>query len=52
MPCCYITDEATGAAAAMAARDAGDTRSINIGEWQARRMRMGTYLPNVKEPPQ
>ena len=47
MPGCYITGQAAGVAAAMAARSGCDTRSIDAGDLQARLKAMGAYLPNA-----
>ncbi|NLB60740.1 MAG: FAD-dependent oxidoreductase, partial [Lentisphaerae bacterium] len=46
MPGCYITGQAAGVAAAMAARRRGDTRQIAIRELQARLIKLGAYLPH------
>jgi len=48
MPGCYITGQAAGVAAAMAAQADADTRSIEIRELQTRLKDMGAYLPNLK----
>lgn len=47
MPGCYITGQAAGVAAAMAATQGADTRAISIRELQARLKTMGAYLPNA-----
>jgi len=46
MPGCYITGQAAGVAAAMAAQAGTSTRSIDIRDLQARLKVMGAYLPN------
>jgi hypothetical protein len=46
MPGCYITGQAAGVAAAMAARNKTDTRGISIKDLQARLNALGAYLPN------
>ena len=46
MPGCYITGQAAGVAAAMAAKSGTDTRSIEIRDLQTRLRAMGAYLPN------
>ena len=47
MPGCYITGQAAGAAAALAAERATDTRSLDVTELQARLVKMGAFLPNT-----
>jgi len=49
MPGCYITGQAAGAAAAMAAQAGLDSRGIDVGRLQARLKAMGAYLPNCRE---
>ena len=46
MPGCYITGQAAGVAAAMAAEKNTDTRGIDIKELQSRLKAIGAYLPN------
>ena len=45
MPGCYITGQAAGVAAAMAAQAGTDIRGINARELQARLQAMGAWLP-------
>jgi len=47
MPGCYLTGQAAGVAAAMAARNETDVRGIEIGDLQQQLMAMGGYLPNA-----
>ncbi|MBR4072841.1 MAG: FAD-dependent oxidoreductase, partial [Clostridia bacterium] len=47
IPCCYITGQATGIAAALAT-SGGDVHNINITELQKRLVEFGAYLPNFK----
>ena len=47
MPGCYITGQATGVAAAMAAETGVSVHSLNIRELQRRLRAMGAYLPNA-----
>jgi flavin-dependent dehydrogenase len=49
MPGCYITGQAAGLAAAMAAQADTDTRSIETRELQTRLKDMGAYLPNLEK---
>ena len=46
MPGCFITGQAAGVAAAMAARAGTDTRGIDIRELQTKLKAMDAYLPN------
>lgn len=46
MPGCYITGQAAGVAAAMAAQAGTDIRGIAIKDLQARLKALGGYLPN------
>ncbi|HEO71356.1 MAG TPA: FAD-dependent oxidoreductase, partial [Candidatus Hydrogenedentes bacterium] len=46
MPCCYITGQAVGVAAAMAAEGGLGTRGVAVGELQRRLKGMGAYLPH------
>jgi flavin-dependent dehydrogenase len=46
MPGCYITGQAAGVAAAMAAEKNTDTRGIDIKELQSRLKAIGAYLPH------
>lgn len=48
MPGCYITGQAAGTAAAMAARTGATTRSIDIRDLQANLKNAGAYLPNFR----
>ena len=45
MPCCYVTGQAAGAAAALASRGGGETRSVNVPQLQDAIRRLGGYLP-------
>jgi hypothetical protein len=47
MPGCYITGQAAGAAAAIAARKDTDTRGVAVGALQGRLKELGAYLPNA-----
>jgi hypothetical protein len=46
MPGCYITGQAAGVAAALAAAADGGTRGVDVGEVQRRLVALGGYLPN------
>jgi hypothetical protein len=46
MPGCFITGQAAGVAAAMAAGTAGDVRVIDVRELQRRLRKAGAHLPN------
>ncbi len=46
MPGCFITGQAIGVAAAIAAERGCDTRSVPVTELQRRLKAMGAYLPN------
>ncbi len=46
MPGCFITGQAAGLAAALAAEGDGDVRAIRVPELQRRLAAMGAYLPN------
>lgn len=46
MPACFITGQAAGMAAALAADKGGTTRQVNVPELQARLAKMGAFLPN------
>jgi len=48
MPGCYITGQAAGTAAALAARNDGLARGIEIRELQGSLKQMGAYLPNSR----
>ena len=48
MPGCYITGQAAGAAAAIAAERNTDTRGFDVRELQLRLKRLGAFLPNFK----
>jgi hypothetical protein len=45
MPCCLAMGEAAGLAAAMASKDRGDVRAIDIEDLQNRLRKYGAYLP-------
>ncbi len=47
MPGCYITGQAAGAAAAMAAAGEGDVRAISVAGLQRALKALGAYLPNA-----
>lgn len=47
MPACFITGQAAGAAAAMAAAGDRSVRKIDVPELQARLKKLGAYLPNA-----
>ena len=47
MPGCFITGQAAGVAAAMAAEKDSTTRDISVKELQTRLEKMGAYLPNA-----
>ena len=47
MPGCFITGQAAGAAAAVAAANDGDTRRVEIKDLQSRLRSAGAYLPNA-----
>jgi hypothetical protein len=49
MPGCYITGQAAGVAAAMAAQAKTDTRGVAIGDLQKKLKAMGAFLPNFRE---
>ncbi|MHB9130114.1 MAG: FAD-dependent oxidoreductase [Armatimonadota bacterium] len=49
MPGCFITGQAAGVAAALAAEGNTTTREISLTELQARLRQMGAYLPNDME---
>ena len=49
MPGCFITGQAAGAAAALAAKAGGEVRSVPAGEIQSSLKRLGAYLPNASE---
>lgn len=46
MPGCYITGQAAGVAAALAARSGSGARGINIAQLQKSLKALGAYLPN------
>jgi flavin-dependent dehydrogenase len=46
MPGCYITGQASGVAAAIAAEKSTDTRGFDVRELQFRLKNLGAYLPN------
>ena len=45
MPACYITGQAAGVAAAMAASSDGETRGVSIPALQTALRAMGAFLP-------
>ena len=45
MPGCFITGQAAGMAAAMAAQEGADTRSVDAGELRQRLRQIGAFLP-------
>ncbi|MPM37968.1 putative thiazole biosynthetic enzyme [bioreactor metagenome] len=47
MPCCYITGQAAGLAAALAAEHDGSARAIAVPQLQARLRKIGAYLPEA-----
>ena len=52
MPGCYITGQAAGLAAALAARaGGGDVRAIDVRDLQRRLKAVGAFLPNFAERP-
>ncbi len=46
MPCCYITGQAIGVAAALALKTDADAHAIDVPELQSRLAAMGAFLPN------
>ena len=48
MPCCFITGQAAGTAAALAVCSGGVVRSVRIEDLQSRLKKDGAYLPNFK----
>ena len=46
MPGCYITGQAAGLAAALAAAGGGDVHGVSVGELQRRLLKAGACLPN------
>jgi flavin-dependent dehydrogenase len=48
MPACFITGQAAGVAASMAAEAGLDTRSIDVKDMQTRLIAMGGHLPNAE----
>lgn len=48
MPCCFITGQAAGVAAAMCAQKAQTSRQISVSELQDRLVDLGAFLPNHK----
>lgn len=49
MPACYLTGQAAGFAAAMAAAGAGDVHGIRVSDLQRRLLDFGAYLPNFRK---
>lgn len=47
MPGCYITGQAAGVAAALAAKDNGATREVDVAELQQRLKKLGAFLPHA-----
>jgi hypothetical protein len=48
MPGCYITGQAAGLGAALAAEKGVDVRGVDVAELQRRLKRLGAFLPNCK----
>jgi len=48
MPGCYITGQAAGVAASIAAGSGTDVHAIDVKQLQAQLKRMGAYLPNAQ----
>lgn len=48
MPCCFITGQAAGVAAAMCAEKKCTTREVDVKLLQERLLAMGAYLPNCQ----
>jgi hypothetical protein len=48
MPCCYITGQAAGMAAAIAAETGQATREVDVRALQRRLKSIGAYLPNCQ----
>ena len=48
MPACYVTGQAAGMAAALAANASGDVHTVNVRELQRKLAGWGAYLPNAK----
>ena len=48
MPACYITGQAAGTAAAMAALGGVSLREIDVHMLQSKLVEAGVYLPNFK----
>lgn len=46
MPCCFITGQAAGTAAALA-KETSDTRKLDIKKLQSALLNLGAYLPNA-----
>ena len=49
MPCCFITGQAAGAAAAMSANSGTTSRTVPIRKLQAALKSAGAYLPNFRD---
>lgn len=49
MPACFITGQAAGMAASLAAAADGRPRRVNVATLQARLAAMGAYLPNASQ---
>ena len=49
MPGCYITGQAAGVAAAMAAAEACDARKVEVAQLQQRLAALGAHLPNFRQ---
>jgi hypothetical protein len=47
-PGCFITGQAAGVAASLAAAGAGDTRAVDVTTLQQRLKALGAYLPNAQ----
>ncbi len=49
MPCCFITGQAAGIAAAMCAAEGTDSRSLDVHALQGRLVKLGAFLPHFRE---
>ena len=50
MPCCFITGEAAGIAAALAAASDADTRHVDVPRLQEKLLRLGSALSTRRTP--
>lgn len=48
IPCCFITGQAVGVAAAVCVEDGSDNKNVNVKKVQKLLKDMGAYLPNYK----